>query len=338
MRNWLPCLFVSFLFFLSSCGNKKKTPDVSSIKVNLAVDRLDIAIFSLDTLHAETALNTLEQKYPAFLNDYLYNILALPPQKDSMLPMLTSFIREYRPVYDAAQHSFRDLLPVTRELRQGLQFLKYYFPRYKAPEKMITFIGPVDGYGNVLTRNAFAVGLQLYLGKNSPLYQTEMVSNTYPAYQSRRFEPSYIAANCMKNVLNDMYPETSHSRTLSETMVDQGKRLYALDLLLPYTADSVKTGYTAAQLEGCYQHEAMIWNFFVQNNLLYVSDPFMIRDYVNDGPNTAVLGAEAPGDIAMFTGWQIVKKWMGENPKTTLQQMMETDPAKIFQEAKYKPR
>ena len=335
MRNWLSCLFVFFLF---SCGNKKNTPDVSQVKVNLSVERFDKDFYALDTTHLETSLTALQQKYPSFINDFLYNILALPPQKDSMLPMLKLFSREYRPVYNAAENTFKDLEPVRKELQQGLQFLKYYFPKYSAPEKLITFIGPVDGYGNVLTRSGFAVGLQLYLGKNSSLYQTEMVSNTYPAYQSRRFEPQYIAANCMKNVITDMYPESKHSMTLSEAMVDQGKKLYALDLLLPNTADTIKTGYTASQLEGAYNHEAMIWNFFVQNNLLYVSDPFQIRDYVNDGPNTAVLGADSPGDIAMFTGWQIVKKWMNEYPKTSLQQLMETDAKKIFQEAKYKPR
>ncbi|MDB5229350.1 MAG: gliding motility protein GldB [Chitinophagaceae bacterium] len=333
--RWLPCLLFIFLF---SCGDDKNSPDVSAIPVNLSVQRFDIDLFSIDTNHLETSLATLKQKYPAFINDFLYNILALPPQKDSMIPMLKFFLRQYKQVNDTAQGRFKNMLPVRNELHLGLQFLKHYFPAYKAPEKLITFTGPIDGYGNVLTGSGFAVGLQLYLGKDFPLYRTEMVSNTYPAYQSRRFEPQYIASNCLKNIISDMYPESNRSITLSEVMVDQGKRLYVLDHLLPNTADSIKTGYTTLQLQGAYDHEAMIWNFFVQNNLLYVSDPFVIRDYINDGPNTAVLGADSPGDIAMFTGWQIVKKWMKEYPENSLKQLMETDPKKIFQEAKYKPR
>ncbi len=33
-------------------------------------------------------------------------------------------------------------------------------------------------------------------------------------------------------------------------MIEKGKRLYVLDKILPNTADTLKTGYTAAQLTG----------------------------------------------------------------------------------------
>jgi uncharacterized protein YjaZ len=99
----------------------------------------------------------------------------------------------------------------------------------------------------------------------------------------------------------------------------------------------LKTGYTKNQLEVCYKNEETIWSYFVQNDLLYVSDPSILKDYMNDAPKTEAFGAESPGFIGQFVGWQIVKKWMGKNEKVTLQQLMEANPKMIFDQAKYKP-
>jgi hypothetical protein len=122
-------------------------------------------------------------------------------------------------------------------------------------------------------------------------------------------------------------------------MVEAGKRMYVLDYLLPDTPDTLKTGYTAKQLQICYDHEAQIWNFFVQNgNLLYVTDPGQTKDYMADGPKTEVFGDDSPGFIGQFVGWQIVKKWMQQDDKRTLETLLQTPPGEIFQQAKYKPR
>ena len=162
--------------------------------------------------------------------------------------------------------------------------------------------------------------------------------SVYPSYQSRRFEPQYVPVNCIKNIIDDIYPATNADMPLIYQMIEAGKRLYVLDKLLPETADSLKTGYTQIQLDGCYENEAMIWNYFLQNNLLYSTDPAAIRDYMNDAPKTEILGEGSPGFIGQFTGWQIIKKWMGIKPATTPEQLLQTPPKQIFEEAKYKPK
>jgi hypothetical protein len=324
------------LFF--SCTSKRAIPDVSGIKVSFSIHRFDKDLFALDTNHLAEGLTQLQQRYPSFLNDYLYNILALPPQQDSVTAKLKLFLRDYRPVYDSVQKHFARLQPLEKEMIQALRLTRYYFPGYKLPEGLTCFVGPIEGYGNVLTASGFAVGLQLYLGKDFPAYQLDYIREIYPEYQSRRFDPAYIPVNCIHNLVEDLYPYKSGSRPLIEQMVELGKRVYLVDLLLPETADHLKTGYTAEQLQGCYKHEALIWNFFVQNELLYSADPALIRDYVNDGPKTAVLGEGSPGYIGQFTGWQIVKKWLEKHKEVTPQQLMQMPAKQIFDEAKYKPR
>lgn len=334
--SWYACLII---MLITGCTGKK-IPDVSAVKVDLQLQHFDKDFFAVDTNHLDQSLQQLHEKYPGFLRDFIFNILALPPQPDSanaVQQQTLTFLRSYRPLKDSADKVFTNLAEVNQQVKRGLQFVKYYFPAYKIPNKLITFIGPINSYGNILTADALAVGLQLYMGKNYSLYKTDVVQELYPAYISRRFEKEYIPVNCIKTIVDDMFPDNSAGRPLIEQMVQAGKRLYLLNRLMPEAADTLKTGYTKEQLDGCYKNESTIWSYFVQNDLVYVTDPSIVKDYMNDAPKTEAFGQESPGFIGQFVGWQIVKKWMAKNDKVTLQQLMETNAKTIFEQAKYKP-
>ena len=328
---------VFFCMMIIAC-NTHKVPDVSNIKIDVQLKRFDKDLFAADTNNMEASLNKLQQQYGSFMNDYLYNIMVLTPNPDSISPKIKMFIHDYRFVFNATQKKFNDFNVQFNAIKNGLQYVKYYFPDYKTPANVVTFIGPVEGYANVLTQSGLAVGLQLYLGQNFPVYSSEFITEVYPDYQQRRFEPAYIPVNCMKNVAGDIYPEKTGSDALVYQMIDAGKRLYLLDHFLPQLADSLKTGYTQQQLNGCYENEADIWNYFVQNNLLFITDPIQIRDYMQDGPSTEAFGKGSPGFIGQFIGWQIVKKWMNKNNKISLPQLIQTPEKNIYDEAKYKPK
>lgn len=329
------------LILLCAAGCKRRDiPDVSNIKVDLQVQRFEKDFFAIDTTKSDESLQQLHQKYPTFTQDFLFNILALPPQPDSVKTLqaqLSSFLRSYQPLKDSADKVFSNLDDVADQVKRGLQFVKHYFPSYRVPTTIVSFIGPINSYANILTQDAFAVGLQSYMGKNYSLYNSEAGQSLYPAYVSRRFDKLYIPVNCMKNIIDDIFPDNSAGKPLIEQMVQEGKRMYILDHLLPETADSLKTGYTQAQLDGAIAHETNIWSYFVQNDLLYSTEQDVMRDYMNDSPKTLVFGEGSPGFIGKFVGWQIVKKWMSKNEKLTLTELINTGPQRIFSEAKYKP-
>ena len=332
-------LYLLFIIIISSCTDRN-IPNVSGIKVDLQLQRFDKDFFSVDTNQIDKSLQQLHQKYPSFLQDFVFNILALPAQPDSSLVVeqeVKAFIRSYISLKTSSDQLFTDLNATEKDIRKGLQFVKYYFPSYKLPAKLITFIGPINSYGNILTTDALAVGLQLYMGKDFSLYQSEAGQELYPAYISRRFDKEYIPVNCIKTIIDDIFPDNNAGRPLVEQMVQAGKRLYALDQLMPAASDTIKTGYTQKQLEGCYANEGTILSFFVQNDLLFTADPSLTKDYMNDAPQTQAFGKDSPGFIGQFTGWQIVKKWMAKNEKVSLNQLLQTNPKTIFDQAKYKP-
>ncbi len=328
-------LLLSAIVLAMGCQLGQKTPNVSAIEISLATIRYEQAFFALDTLHLDASLQKLELQYPGFTKDFIYNILGTTPE--TALKEIPLFMKAYRSMYTQTAQKYPDIKKQETAIKAGLQFVKYYFPTYKLPTKLITFLGPINSFGNIITTDALAVGLQMYLGKNDPIYLTEEGQNLYPKYVSRRFEPDYMATNCMKNILDDLYPLQDAGAPLCEQMVEAGKRLYFLKKILPNEADSIVTGYSAAQLEGCYKNEKDIWAFFIQNNLLYVNDPSLIGDYLHDGPNTAVFGDTSPGFIGQFVGYRIIEAFLQKNKETTLEKLLQIPAKIIFEQAKYKP-
>ncbi len=347
MRKWFYTATIVLLGFIACTGNKK-IPDVSNIRVNLEVQRFEQDFFAIDTNNIAAGISRLQQQYPIFLPDFIQHILGLSltddgGKSDAAIKM---FLRDYRLVKDTASKIFSNFIAIEDEVKKGLQFTKYYFPAYHAPEKLITFIGPLDAIfetglgktGDVITQDALAVGLQLHLGKNASLYQSPVAQSLFPQYVSRKFEPAYIAVNCMKNIIDDIFPARATDKTLLDLTIDKGKRLYVLNKLLPHVPDTLKIGYTAAQLKGCYANEGLIWSFLIQNDLIYNSDPLRIQSYIEEGPLTQELGEGSPGNISLFTGWQIIKKYMERFPDTAIDDLLQLDARQILQDSKYKPR
>ncbi len=331
------CLMMICLLY--SCKNNNNIPDVSSVKVPLTTQRFEQSFFAIDTNNIVPHLGKLISAYPAFGENFMGAILGVDPKwsADTVALYVKEFITYNRDVYDTSQKYFTDFSTYQNEIKRGLQFVKYYYPAYNVPTKIITYIGPTDGYGDILDEEVFYVGLHVHLGKNFPLYKTPMVQETYPSYVTERFTPDYIAVNCMKNIVGDMYPEKTEDKRLLVQMVEKGKRLYLLQKFLPETEEYKLIGYTDIQMKDSYENETAIWNLFVQNNFLQTADNNLIKNYVTEGPRTQELGEKAPGNIGSFAGWQIVKKYAEKYPDVKLDSLMKMDGEKIYAEAKYKP-
>ena len=325
------------ILLVAGCTNTGQ-PDVSGIKVELTTRRFDKDFFSLDTTKLVEGLNDLRNKYPAFTDLFLNRILNVDPHwsSDSLTYYVKGFINAYKAVYDSASRVFSDFSPYERELKKAIQHVKFYFPEYAVPHNIITYIGPLDGLGDIISDDAFSVGLQVHLGQNFSLYKSTYVSETYPSYISKRFTPEYISINCIQNIIDDMFPEKLEDKSLVIQMVEKGKRLYLLSKILPEKQEYQLIGYTKSQLEESYKNETIIWDLFIKNDLLQSIDNDVVSHYIGVSPFTRELGERSPGNIGSFTGWQIVKKYM-TNSKMSLKELMAEDAETLFEKAKYKP-
>ena len=257
MRATIVTIFL--LICIISCNNKNE-PDVSGIPITLTTQRFEKDFFDTTSSSLLSYLKQINANSPSFVQIYLTQILTVDPlwSADTAAAYVNGFIKAYRPVYDSAQKIFNDFTPYEAEIKKGLQHVKLYFPTYKLPEKIITYIGPADGIGDGITKDALFIGLQVHLGKDNPLYKTTMVQETYPEYVSQRFEPGYIAVNCMKNIVSDIYFQKEDDKPLVNQMIANGKRLYILSRLLPQTddykiiKDERRLGHVLGNIGGVY--------------------------------------------------------------------------------------
>ena len=336
MRLVISFILLSLIF---SCNNLNQKPDVSNIDIHLTTYRFEKDFFSMDTNQIEKSIHLLDTAYPTFTHNFFITILNADPSwgKDTSERYIKGFISSYRKVFDTVESIFSDFTTYQNQIKQSLQYLTYYFPQSKPPSKIITYIGPLDGYGDIITDDAFVIGLHHHLGSNSTLYNDSWLQETYPSYLTNQFTPDHIAINCMKNVVADMYPDVKAESSLYIQMIEQGKRLYVLEKLLPDVEPSKIIGYSDKQLKDCFKHEAEIWNLFIQNDMLQSIDKNIIKNYIGESPKTQELGEDAPGNIGAFVGWQIVEKFMKKRSDTQLSVLMNMDAELIFETAKYKP-
>ncbi len=328
------------IILLIACNNKKNIPDVSGIKVNIQIERFDQAFFNTDTLNLSAELAKLQNQFPDFYTDFMQEILGVSGSAtdSNTLKVTRTFLNGYTPIFDSVAQQYQKTEWLKKELQKAFQFVKYYFPKYE-PGKIILFLGPFDAPGVAATRNGLAVGLQQFAGKDFSVYQTPQMQEMFPLYISRRFSPEYITANCMKAVIQDMFPDQSPGKPLIEQMVEKGKQWWLLDKILPTTPDSIKTGYTALQLKWCKENEGLIWSDIVRNEDLNSLNPTVIQTYIGEGPFTQGFSQEySPGNLGQWLGWQIVKKFVSKNSNLTPEEVMKTPARKIMEEAKYKPK
>ena len=340
-------VFILLAFiFLAACKNKKNIPDVSGIKVNITLERFDKDFFLIDSNNVLLGLNRLDEKYPLLTSIFLNNILGL--DSASTLPGVKRFIHLSQPIYNSVTDVFNSTDPLKKDFQKAFQFVKYYFPNYKLPEKICTVAGPIDGLAQTangetpdfLGPDFLGISLQFYLGKNFSAYKDPFfIDNVAPEYRSRRFSKEYIVADGMQLIVDDLFPDNSKNKPLIDQMLERGKQWWLLDRFLPETPDSIKTGYTQQQLDWCKENEGLIWSYIIKNENLNSLDPTTIQTYIGEGPFTQGFSQElSPGNIGQWIGWQIVKKFAANNPKLKAEEVMQSTPKKILEEAKYKPK
>lgn len=330
------CLIFIFLF---GCTDSKG-PDVSKIKVDVPIERFDKSFFALDTNNIAAGLNDLMKKHPDFYPDFMQQILGVSGSDTNKVTHDVSkiFIRGYSAMYQSLGKQYADVNWLQRDIQKAFQYVKYYFPDYKT-SKIILFMGPLDAPGVALTGSSIAVGVHQFGGIDFPAYQSMEAQQLFPAYISRRFESQYIVVNCMKAVIEDIFPDRSGVKGLVEQMIEKGKQWWLLDRFLPGITDSLKTGFTKQQLSWCEEYEGMIWNDIITTQKdLYTKDPMAVQNYLGEAPFTQSLGTSSPGNIGQWIGWQIVKKFADKNSSMNVADVLKTDARKILEESKYKPK
>lgn len=336
-RMWRCTAIIYMLLFISSCKRGNDKPDVSTIDVKVTINRFEKDFFAIRPDDMQNGLNRLQNKYGNFLNLFLYQVTGIgSPDTALMFERLRGFLTDtnFLAISRDCDKIYANFDAKEKEFTDAFRYYKYYFPS-KAIPKVVTMISGFS-YAVVNDSTNLAISLDMYLGPKYRYYST--IEPVLPAFMRNRMEESYLVNDALKGWAISDYGIDETSARMVDFMISQGRIIYFLDKIFPDSPDSIKTGYSRSQLDWCLANEKNIWSFFIDNKLLFSSDPNLMSKFVNDGPTTNGFPKESPGNIGQFIGWRIVRSYMKNHPEVSLQQLMEQkDMMKIFNESKYKP-
>ena len=315
-------ILVVFLMLISfiSCDKKSKVEKaVEKIPLSLKVYRFEKDFFETPP----NELFNLKAEYPFFFPEGVADSIWVAKMKDPL----------WRELYKEVEKKYSNFDKQTAEIEDLFKHIKYYFPTVITPT-IYTVIGEMD-YNNkaIYANDKLIIALELYLGKGHEFY-------TFPEYIEQNFEERQMMPDVVSSFAMRTIPAPTEKSLLSE-MIYYGKELYLKDILLPNYTDAERIGYLPEQITWCQENESYIWRFFVDENLLYSSDSKLANRFINLAPFSKFyleIDNESPGRIGQWIGWQIVRSYMENNPKTTVADLFKMDAREIFEKSKYKPK
>lgn len=308
------------LFLGISCTTENETAKaIESIDLTVEVDRFDLKFYA----SKPNTLSALKQAYP-----YLF-----PVQNHDSIWINRINNSEERELFQKAQKVFGDFSKQQTELEDLFKHITYYHMGFKPP-KIMTLISDLDYESRVMYADSLLfISLDLFLGKKSEVY------HDFPAYLSENFDPAVMTVAVAKTIVDDVF-QFGRNRQFIAAMIQEGKKMYLLDLYLPNSSDSQKIGYSEDKQKWVLENQAFIWTYFIENKLLYSTDTNLHSRFIDRAPFSKFymdFDRESPGSVGVWVGWQIVRSFM-QNNNVTLQQLLQNNAEEIFKKSKYKPK
>ncbi len=342
----LVCLLSVSLLLISSCESKKKQAnipniiDVPVIKLNLEFIRFEKLIFDQQTPFDSTQIHTLRLTYGKFFDLWCVKLAGITPASRDPLSDadIATNLNQYRSdkyirlVYADCDKKFSDISNLKSSFTESFKRYHLLFSGKNIP-KIVTYISPFTS--NVMAMDSvLGIGLHFYLGADYKYYPSLQL----PQYMVRKFREEYILTDALKGWIDSEYTNDSLHRSFLNNLVYQGKILYALDLLTPDTDDTIKIGFSEKQLTWAIQNESEIWGFFIEHQLLYNNNPKTYMKFINDGNGTSGFPKDAPAQLGVYIGWQIVRSFMHQHPEIKLPQLFSIQDAQLLlSQSNYRP-
>jgi hypothetical protein len=339
--------FATVLLVLASCngchkGKSREKPDVSNINIKIHLVRFDQDLQDFRTKDFHQQAEKMREKYGSFFDFYVSQFVIGPRPVGDTTDVTQDAIQKFvtdgyiKRIQDSINEHFKNTADIDEELTQVTKYFKYYFPQTTVP-KVVSINSGFSLGAFTYNKDLLGIGLDLYLGANNPDYDSAGIYS----YLKHKMGREYIARNSMEVMYNLYFgeQESAQGKTLIEAMVNRGKKMYFLSMVLPDAPDSMIVGYTDNQTRWCEQSEYDIWKFLNDKDLLYKENAMEQKRYLDEGPTTAGMPKEAPGNIGSWIGWQIVNKFMTETGhKISLNDLVTKYDAKtILAKAHYRP-
>ena len=316
-------IFIALSFFLFTIGcedNNSKESEILSIPMELTIERFDKKFH----LASEDDIPELKKTYPFLFPEKFDDSVWIKRQKDSLQLLLL----------DNVEQKFVSMAPLEDDLEYLFKHLKYYFPRTPTP-RVIGVVNNVDYQSKTIyTDSLLLISLDTYLGTDHYLYEG------IPQYVRQEMDDKYMASHVAGKFAANKIPPTK-DRSLLSQMIYFGKQVYFKEWVLPQSSDAQKMGYTDEQIQWVIDNEVYMWQYFVQKQLLYNTNPSLSQRFIEPAPFSKFyleIDNESPGRVGVWMGWQIIKSYMNRYPDTEISALLNLPAQTLFSKSNYKPK
>ncbi len=316
-------IFIVLSFFLITIRceeNNSKESEILSIPMELIIERFD----KMFHLASADDIPELKKIYPFLFPSKFNDSVWIKRQKDSLQLLLLEYVEQ----------KFISMAPLEDDLEYLFKHLKYYFPKTPTP-RVIGVINNVDYQSKTIyTDSLLLISLDTYLGTDHHLYEG------IPQYVRQEMDDKFLTSHVASKFAAKKIPPTK-DRSLLSQMIYFGKQVYLKEWVLPQSSDAQKMGYTDEQIQWVIDNEVYMWQYFVQKQLLYNTDPSLAQRFIEPAPFSKFyleIDNESPGSVGVWMGWQIIKSFMNRYPDTEINALLNLPAQTLFSKSNYKPK
>ena len=325
-----------FLSILTGCRQFFPKKDATEI-VSIDIQRFEEDLFSVNVYDLKDSIEFLRDKYPDFFPLFINRIIEIkgsdPEEVSSELLTFVTDFTIYR-INRHVQEIFPSLENYELELSDAFQEYVRNFPDRPVPD----IYSCITGFNqSIITADSIlAISLDKYFGPDDEFYA--MLYPPVPEYLRYVMRPEKISSDAMLAwIITEFVYDNTNDNLLSQ-MIYNGRAKYCVHQLMPDIPDTLLWGYNSRQMDFCVVHEKRMWEFLVENKKLFITDGFIMNQFINDAPFTKDFSQESPGKAVIWLGYRIVDSYMKNNHNVSIEELMqETDYQKILNLSRYNP-
>ncbi len=321
--RYISLFAVLFLAFFSCSDKEKNIWDISVKDADKPAAVTDISKEYYDT---SVNLAEFKQKYPWFqgtVDDEEFELRRMDSTEVSIYKEAISKI---------------DVNKLSKDLGALFAHIKHYYPDFPEPKTYLyssTLQGALDPVFLSPERDFLFIDITGFMGENNAHYKG------LDQYIQRTMNPVNIVPKVSELYAAQLVPFNGLNNKFLDHMIYNGKIMTLQDAFLPNYPDYLKMQYTDKQQEWAVANEANIWNYFVENDLIFSDDAQLVERFIKPGPfskfYTEIDNQSSP-KAGVFSGWQISRKFFHEKPNTELQKFLQMSAQDIFNQSNYKPK
>lgn len=313
------CIFL-LIIILQSCN--KKTENIWNIKPN-NTPNVEIVNISKKMYNKNIDLEVFKKEFPWFQGSV---------SDEEFLKRRTD--KEEIAIYQNAEKLI-DIPKLEKELGRLFAHIQYYFPKFRTPKVYIYSSGLQSVLAPIIysEEDFLFIDISAFMGEKSSYYEG------LDEYIRKTMNPKNIVPKVSMAIAESIVMIDKNQYKFIDLLIYEGKIMTLQDAFLPNTPDHLKINYTPEQYDWAINYQSDIWNYFVENNLLFSDDERLAERFITPAPFSKFyteIDNESSPQIGIFTGWQICRHFFTKNDKTQLAEFLILDSETIFNKSEYK--